>query len=520
MHARFTHIRSELPPLLRLALPLILGELGWTAMSVIDTVMVGRLSNSALAMAAASLAQVLFNICVFGVGGILLGLDPLISQAFGAKQLGEANRWFLHGLVLAVILAAILTGIFTAGPMLMRHLPVDAAILNQAIPAMRGLNYGVLPLLLYFTVRRYLQATHHTRPIAYALISANLINAAGDWLLIFGHHWRILSIPAFGVLGSSWSTSFSRLYLFVFLLAALYLADRKHNYGLLKSLVPTKNLGAPGPDSRTRDSTEPQPATTPTPYIQLAHLRKLFLLGAPAGAGIFVEIGIFALVTVLIATLGPLSLAGHEIALQCASTTFMVPFAISAATSVRVGHNLGRLRAFRSKLNDLGAPRPDSRTWAATEPVGETQDFSTLQAAPAAAGYSGILAGATIMLLFSAIFLTIPTAIARLFTPDHAVIAAAVPLLLVAAGFQFFDGIQINVTGALRGAGNTTAPLLTQIICYWFIGMPLGALLAFHFHLGATGLWLGLLIALTAAAAVLLLVWRQTTHKLNSSTTL
>ena len=498
MHARLTHIRSELPPLLRLALPLILGELGWTAMSVIDTVMVGRLSNSALAMAAASLAQVLFNICVFGVGGILLGLDPLISQAFGAKQVPEANRWFLHGLVLAVTLAAILTAIFTAGPMLMRHLPVDAAILNLAIPAMRGLNYGVLPLMLYFTLRRYLQAAHHTRPIAYALISANLINAAGDWLLIVGHHFALgsltLNIPAFGVLGSSWSTSFSRLYLFAFLLAALYLADRKQKYDLLKSLT-----------------------TKATNTVQLQHLRKLFLLGAPAGAGIFVEIGIFALVTVLIATLGPLSLAGHEIALQCASTTFMVPFAISAATSVRVGHNLGRLRAHlshqnnressSSNQNNLGAPGPDSRTRVSAE-------ATTLHAAPAAAGYSGILAGATIMLLFSALFLAIPTAIARLFTPDRTVIAAAVPLLLVAAGFQFFDGIQINVTGALRGAGNTTAPLLTQIICYWFIGMPLGALLAFHFHLGATGLWLGLLIALTAAAAVLLAVWRNTTHKL------
>jgi MATE family multidrug resistance protein len=492
-------IRAEMPPLLHLAFPLILGELGWVAMSVVDTVMVGRLPNSALAMAAASLAQVLFNVFVFGVGGILLGLDTLISQAFGARQIDEANRWLRHGLVMAIALSAILTALVIAGPTLMRHLPVDAAILAEAIPAMRGLTYGVLPLMLYFTLRRYLQAAHQTRPIAYALISANLINIALDWLLIFGHRWAHLSITAFGVTGSSWATSLSRVYLFLFLTAALYLADRKHNYGLLKSLT-----------------------VRATKTIQLQHLRKLFLLGAPAGASIFIEVGIFALVTTLIATFGPLALAGHEVALQCASTTFMIPFAISAATSVRVGHNLGRLRAYRSEQKP-GAPGPDSRTRASTDdlktPTANPPSTPSaldpepwLLAAPSAAGWAGILAGAAIMLLASATFLTLPAAIARLFTPDRAVIAAAVPLLLVAAGFQFFDGIQINATGALRGAGNTTAPFLTQIVCYWLVGMPLGALLAFHFHLGPTGLWLGLLIALTAAAAVLLLVWHKTTQ--------
>ena len=222
---------------------------------------------------------------------------------------------------MAAAIAAVLSLVFLCGPVLMLRLPVDRAVLAQAAPAMRGLNYGVLPLMLYFALRRYLQAAHHTRPIAYALISANVINIAGDLLLIFGHRWHVLghaiAIPAFGVVGSSWSTSFSRLYLMLFVLAAVLLADREHSYGL----------------------------TRVSRCIEWQHLRKLLVIGAPAGAGILVEIGIFALVTTLIATLGPLALAGHEVALQCASTTFMVPFAISAATSVRVGHNIGRMRA-------------------------------------------------------------------------------------------------------------------------------------------------------------------------------
>ena len=213
---------------------------------------------------------------------------------------------------MAVALSALLMAAFAFGPLLLVHLPVDRAILAQAVPAMTGLNYGTLPLLLYFTLRRYLQAANHGRPIAFALISANLINAAGDWLLIFGHHWRGLTIPAFGVLGSSWSTSFARLYLMAVLLVAVWWLNRRHSYGL--GLVFRGAVSSP---------------RAVAARVKLQHMRRLLQLGAPAGASIFVEIGIFALVTTLIATFGQLPLAGHEVALQCASTTFMVPFAIS-----------------------------------------------------------------------------------------------------------------------------------------------------------------------------------------------
>jgi MATE family multidrug resistance protein len=327
MHLRPKDIRSELPLLLHLAIPLIAGELGWVSMSVVDTIMVGRLPHSAIAMSAAALAQVLFNTLAFGIGGILLGLDTLISQAFGAKEVPEANRWLLHGSILAVLLSAVLMALFSAGPLLLAHLPVDKAVLAQAVPAMRGLNYGTLPLMLAFAFRRYLQAANHARPIAFGLISANLINAGGDWLLMYGHRWHSIAIPAFGVTGSSWSTSFSRLYLMAIYLGAILWADRKHTYGLLKI-------------SRR---------------IELQHIRKLFFLGAPAGAQIFVEIAIFALVTTLIATFGPLPLSGHQVALECASTTFMVPFAISAATSVRVGHCIGRVRAGFGTITEVVA---------------------------------------------------------------------------------------------------------------------------------------------------------------------
>jgi MATE family multidrug resistance protein len=471
MRLSMKHFRSELPPLLQLALPLIAGELGWVAMSLVDTVMLGHLPNATLAMASAALAQVLFNTLCFGIGGVLLGLDSLISQALGAREQTEANRWLLHGLVLACALAGVLTLLFAFGPILLLKLPADPAILRGAVPAMTGLNYGVLPLLLYFTLRRYLQAAHHGRPIAFALISANLINAAADWLLIYGHNWRCniggyplhMSIPAFGVVGSSWATSFARLYLMLVLAVAVFLLDRKHAYGL----------------------------RTVSRKIEFQHLRTLFLLGAPAGASIFVEIAIFALVTALCATFGQQPLAGHEVALQCASTTFMVPFAISAATSVRVGHAIGRMKT-------RGADGSPAATAANVS----------------AAGWSGIAAGAAFMLCASAVILAVPHQIAHLFTPDPGILAAAVPLLAIAAGFQFFDGIQINAAGALRGAGDTATSFYTQIFAYWVLGMPLGLYLGFHRKLGAVGLWWGLLIALAAAAAVLLYQWQKTARTL------
>ena len=460
---RLADIRQELPPLLRLAAPLIAAELGWMSMSIVDTSMVGRLPHSAVPMAAAALAQVIFNTFAWGMGGVLLGLDTLISQAFGAKEIPAANRWLLHGLVLALGLGALLIAIFAFGPAILNRMPVDRAVLAQAVPALYGLNWGVVPLLLYFTLRRYLQAAHHAKPIAFALISANLVNFIGDWLLIYGHSWslfgRNINIPAYQVVGSAWATSFARLYLMAVLLVAIVLADRRHRYGLL----------------------------TTSRRIEFQHLRQLFRLGAPAGAQIFVEIAVFATVTAVIATLGPLPLAGHEVALQCASTTFMVPYAISSATAVRVGHAIGRIRT--------GHAQPQ---------------------AASAAGWSGIFAGAAFMLFAAAVFLTLPATLARIFTPDRGVIAAAVPLLLVAAGFQFFDGIQITVTGALRGAGRTVPPLVAHLVCYWVIGLPLGVLLCFHVHLGAAGLWLGLLIALTGAAIVLITVWRRSVKYLVS----
>ncbi|HEY2040068.1 MAG TPA: MATE family efflux transporter [Edaphobacter sp.] len=447
-------IRQQIRPVLALALPLIAAELGWMTMGIVDTIMVGHMDNPAINIASVALGQVLYNTLAFGIAGVLLSLDTYLSQSHGAGRYDEANRWLYHGLILTAILAALLWGIIELAPLAMQHLPVDARVKAGAIRFLHALNWGTPTLFLYFALRRYLQAFNHVRPIAWALITANLSNVFFNWLLIYGHNWGSIRIPAFGIVGSGLATSISRLYLAVFVATAIWIIEHKHRYGL-----------------RTVER-----------RFEPSRLRQLVTLGAPAGAQIFVEISIFATVTFLIGTIGPLPLAGHEIALNCASFTFMVPFAISAAAAVRVGQAIGR-----------GAPRE-----------------------AASAGWTSILLGAACMATFSIVLATFAHPIARAFTPDRSVIAATVPLLFVAAAFQFFDGLQITATGALRGAGNTHAGLIVQIIGYWIIGLPVGWWLAFRLHHGALGLWIGLCAGLIVAGLALTTVWGRITRSLSA----
>jgi MATE family multidrug resistance protein len=442
------HVRS----VLTLALPLILAEVGWMFMAVVDTVMVGHLPHPAITISAVALAQVLYNTLAFGIGGILFGLDTYLSQSHGAGKLDEANRWLLHGVLLAAILSAVLMSVVEGASFALLRFPVEPVIRDQAVSFLRVLNTGTPALMLALTLRRYLQAFNHVKAIAATAVTANVVNAVLDWLFLFPHHWGSFAIEGYGVVGAAISTSLARLYMALFFIAAIWYFDRKHSYGL--RAISRK--------------------------IEASRIRELALFGAPVGAQIFVEISIFALVTYLIGVFGPLPLAGHEIALNIASITFMVPFAISAAASVRVGQAIGRK-----------AP-----------------------AEAAAAGYTAIGLGAAFMLCASAVLVAMPHAIARAFTADPAVIAAAVPLLLVAAAFQFFDGLQVTATGALRGAGNTHTGLIVHLCGYWVIGMPVGILLGFHFKLGAVGLWSGLCVGLIFAGGALLTSWHRTAGKI------
>jgi MATE family multidrug resistance protein len=195
---------------------------------------------------------------------------------------------------------------------------------------------------------------------------------------------------------------------------------------------------------------------------------------------VLLEVGIFALATALIARLDSVSLASHQIALNMASLTFMVPLGISSAAAVRVGHLIGQ-----------GNPEAAGR-----------------------AGWSALACGIAFMSVAAAAFLAIPSQIARIYTGDPAVIRMSVTLLAIAAAFQLFDGCQVVASGALRGAGNTRTPMLCNLVFYWFVGLPLGMWLCFRAGWGAAGLWTGLCCGLILIGSALLIAWRQTVAEL------
>ncbi len=408
-------------------------------MGVVDTMMVGRVSPEA--MGAVSIGGVLFyTVAIFG-SGLLLGLDTLVSQAFGAGKVEDCHRSLLNSVYLSLPLAPILMGVVWLWIPFLRSFGIHPRVLGQAIPYLKAITWSTLPLLFYFGLRRYLQGMNLVKPITFALISANLVNAGGNWVLIYGH----LGAPAMGAEGSGWSTCISRIYMSLVLLGYLLYYDRRHKTGLLR--IPLK------PD--------------------LARIRRLIGLGFPAAMQIGLEIGVFAAATVLIGRLDPVWLAGHQIAMNVSSFTYMVPLGVGSAAAVRVGQALGR-----------GDVKAAGRS-----------------------GWTAILLGAGFMGCAGLTLLLVPQYVARLFTADAAVVKAGGSLLIVVAFFQLFDGVQAVAIGALRGAGDTRTPMICHMLAYWGLGLPLGYSLCFGWGWGAAGLWIGLCIALILIGMVLSLAW-------------
>lgn len=434
--------------MLRLAGPLALSELGWLLMFLTDTIMVGHLPYSAIAIGAVSVGATLFyTVGIFG-SSIMLGLDTLIAQAYGAGKLRECHRYLFNALYFALVLAPALMLLVFAGLPWLNHLGVDPAVVRLTIPFVRVLNWSTLPLVLYFVLRRYLQSMSVVRPVVFALITANLVNLAGNWALIYGH----LGLPAMGVTGSAWSTFVSRIYMVLVLMIAVLYNNWRHATGLW----------------------------TTSRSLEFARIRRLLQLGFPAAVQPLLEISAFTAATVLIGRLGAVPLAGHQIAMNVASATYMIPLGISSAAAVRVGQALGGGDIERA----------------------------------ARSGWMALLFGAGFMSCSAVVLFSIPRWIARIYTSQPEVISAGATLLIVAAFFQLFDGVQVVATGALRGAGNTHTPTLVHLLGYWIAGMPLGFFLCFKLGWGAPGFWIGLCIALISIGCILLTVWQRLIKRL------
>jgi MATE family multidrug resistance protein len=432
--------------MLRVAIPVVLAEVGWMSMGVVDTIMVGPLGPAAIAAVGVG-TSLHMAFAIFGMG-LLLGLDTLVSQAFGARQFTACHRWLFHGVLLALALTPPLMlvcgALYFAIPSLGFHPEV-----RPLLEAFFAVIIWSSPfLLLYAAFRRYLQGIHRVTPVMFALVSANLVNAGANWALIYGH----LGFPALGVAGSGWATLIARFYMAAVLFGAILMHDRWR----------IRDLSAMQYDRRW--------------------LRRLIQLGFPAASTVALEVGVFAAATALAGRLAPVAAASHQIALNIAALSFMVPLGLASAGAVRVGHAVGAQDPRRA----------------------------------AAAGWTAILLGITFMASAAAVFLMAPRLLIGLFTREEGVLALGSSLLFVAAIFQLFDGLQGVATGVLRGLGDTRTPMITNLAGHWVFGLPLGYSLCFIYDYGVIGLWVGLSAGLIIAGAVLLVVWNRQIHRLNA----
>jgi multidrug resistance protein, MATE family len=428
-------LRREISEAVRLAAPVAVVQLGIMLMGVVDTMMLGRLSAEALA--AGALGHIV-SVCLLMLGyGILSALDTLVAQAYGAGDDRAIGDHIQRGAILAVALAIPFSLALWDVSGFLRFLEQPPAVIEGAAAFARGIIWGIPAYLLFIVLRQTLQAMSVVRPAMVAIILGNVANIFGNYILIFGK----LGFPALGVPGSAYSTSICRWVMFFYMLWACRSTLARYWHGFDAAALSLRG-----------------------------HLLML-RIGVPIGLHNSVELLVFATVALLMGRMGIAELDGHQIAINLASLSFMVPLGISGAAATRVGNAIGR--------GDL----PGARRAAAV----------------------CLVLGGGVMLLFAALFGTFPEPLARLYTNDSAVIAMAALLLPIAAVFQVFDGLQVVGAGVLRGTADTAFPAGIALVGFWVIGLPAGWYLAFEAGQGPRGLWWGLTIGLAVVAALFLL---------------
>lgn len=298
--------RAELLAMVRLAVPIVVVQLGQMLMGVVDTVMVGRVSAEAIAAIALGNLY-FFGASIFGLG-VLMALDPVVAQAIGAQDATAAARGLQRGLVLAVALSILATALLLPARPVLGLLQQPEAVADVAAGYARIAIVGILPFYAHTALRQTLQAMRRLAPIVATMLAANVINVALNYALIFGQ----FGFPALGALGAAWATAVSRW----LLLASLWLAA----WPLLRTYLRPFRREA----------------------LAAAPLWRMVAIGAPIGLQYELEYGVFAVVGVMMGWLGTIELAGHQVALSLASFTFMVPLGVSAAAAVLVGHAVGR----------------------------------------------------------------------------------------------------------------------------------------------------------------------------------
>jgi MATE family multidrug resistance protein len=433
--SRRLRLRQEAISLLALGGPLIAAQLAQISMSFVDTVMAGHLNPVGLAAVAVS-GSLWMPIFVFGMG-ILMSVSPSVAQSFGAGRFEEIGRHVRQGLWLSlgVGLAAFLA-VRNCWPVL-GLMQIDPAIIPIASGFLNAISWGLPAASAYIVLRGYSEAVSKTRPMMVVSLVGLAANIAGNSILMHGR----FGMPRMGAVGTGVASALV-MWIELAILVIWILCDRGY-----------RRFPAFGRWERP----------------DWPHIRRLLALGSPIGTCLFLEGSMFATVSLLVGRVGADVVAGHQVALNVAGVTFMVPLGLSMAITVRVGQAVGR--------KDIG----DARR-------------SGLVGTGLAVGF---------MSLTALLMATCPHLIAAIYTNNREVHEMAVKLLIMAAIFQIFDGAQISGAAALRGLKDTTIPMWITLVAYWGLGFPLAVILGLVLGGGPQGLWIGLTAGLVVAAVLL-----------------
>jgi MATE family multidrug resistance protein len=427
---------GEIRALLRLAGPLIVNNLSIAGMQFADAVMAGRLGAEALAAVAVggSVWFLGFTVCL----GLMMAISPIAARYYGAGEPEMIGRYTRQGLWLAVALG--LT-IFTLAQLfvepVLSFLGIDPGFRELTVGYVQAIMFGAPAICAFLAFRFTTEGIGFTRPIMYTSLFALVCNVFLNWVLMYGK----LGAPAFGAIGCGMASAIT-MWLMVFMMGV---------YVRLKPIY--RPL-------RIFDHLAP---------VRMAVLKEIFSLGMPIAVTITAEAGLFSAVSILVGTRGASVTAAHQIALNFAATMFMIPLALSAATTVRIGHALGSGNASAAR----------------------------------AGGMAGILMCIAFMACSATFLLLFRDVVVGIYTNDPSVSEIAISLLLMAAIFQIADGVQIGAAGALRGYKDTRMPMVINTFSYWVLGFPLAYMATITYRAPPSYIWAGFVLGLTVAAILL-----------------
>jgi MATE family multidrug resistance protein len=426
--------------------PIAIGQLANTGTSFVDAVMAGHIGANDLA--AVSLGSSIWIALVITLIGLLLSVAPVIAQLYGAQRLADIPNIVQQGIWLALVLSIMAFFLASAIVPIFQHLGLTRPVQEKATHFLLAIRWGFPAVAVFRILYGYSACLNQTKPLMLVSIFILLLNIPINYILIHG----LFGFPALGGVGCGWATAFC---MWVSVLILGWWINRAEPY---RATHPFKHFYPP----------------------QLTELYKLLKIGSPIGLMFFIEISAFSLVALMIANLGALQVAGHQITINFSALVFMIPQSIGTALTVRVGYALGANDPVRARF----------------------------------ISWVGIGCGLVTATLTASIVMIFSEHVAAIYTTDVALRALAAHLLIYAGIFQFSDATQVCAAGALRGYKKTRNPMLIYMFAFWVVALPLGFVLAQapaavpfapRQPWGAEGFWLAVVLGLTLAAGAL--VW-------------